>query len=1087
MAADGEVEHGKRDANNRKKSHSNKSKQRPRRNDRNKEETEIEELKEQCSEEIAWQNFSKFDDFPISSKTLNGLIKANFISPTEIQKEGIALALRGLDVLGAAKTGSGKTLAFIIPILELLWKEKFTTLDGLGALVISPTRELAYQTFEVLRKVGKFHSFSAGLIIGGKDMKEEQARILDTNIIVCTPGRLLQHMDETPSFDCNNLKVLVLDEADRILDMGFQDAMNAIIENLPLERQTLLFSATQTKSVKDLARLSLKDPSYVSVHEKAKFITPKKLSQVKFFYEVFRRLRPGVPLMALYGKQKQIKRVGIYEEFCRKASAFLFATDIAARGLDFPEVQWVVQFDCPEDTNTYIHRVGRTARLEKDGQALLILLPSEEAEMIKQLEAKKVPIQEIRPDPKKMQSIQNKLASFCAQSQEMKYWAQRSIVSYARSVFLQSNKKVFDVQKLPIKEYAISLGLPVPPRIRFMKKLEKKIGSAKKEAQKDEKLEKAFKRSRLNDDDSEDSESDDNEERIDEEMETRNEDGKNEASDIDENEEDDVLVLKKKHLYTEVDENEDDEGLLEIKDEKSSKVVKSRKAPDSRVIMAKKIIRKGIRLNTKIKFDEDGEDPSYVSVHEKAKFITPKKLSQVKFFYEVFRRLRPGVPLMALYGKQKQIKRVGIYEEFCRKASAFLFATDIAARGLDFPEVQWVVQFDCPEDTNTYIHRVGRTARLEKDGQALLILLPSEEAEMIKQLEAKKVPIQEIRPDPKKMQSIQNKLASFCAQSQEMKYWAQRSIVSYARSVFLQSNKKVFDVQKLPIKEYAISLGLPVPPRIRFMKKLEKKIGSAKKEAQKDEKLEKAFKRSRLNDDDSEDSESDDNEEHISEEMETRNEDGKNEASDIDENEEDDVLVLKKKHLYTEVDENEDDEGLLEVKDEKSSKVVKSRKAPDSRVIMAKKIIRKGIRLNTKIKFDEDGEANEVAKPVVSDNESSDEVEDSDQLKPISIEELEGKDIVGGIDIKKMMKKLGKEDKLDRQTERDRNSVTLGGEESSNQGELSDGSDEEPEHKRSERPSPRKKARTDTVELPGQQESLKEDEELALQLLSGLS
>ncbi|XP_065057141.1 probable ATP-dependent RNA helicase DDX10 isoform X1 [Rhopilema esculentum] len=795
MAADGEVEHGKRDANNRKKSHSNKSKQRPRRNDRNKEETEIEELKEQCSEEIAWQNFSKFDDFPISSKTLNGLIKANFISPTEIQKEGIALALRGLDVLGAAKTGSGKTLAFIIPILELLWKEKFTTLDGLGALVISPTRELAYQTFEVLRKVGKFHSFSAGLIIGGKDMKEEQARILDTNIIVCTPGRLLQHMDETPSFDCNNLKVLVLDEADRILDMGFQDAMNAIIENLPLERQTLLFSATQTKSVKDLARLSLKDPSYVSVHEKAKFITPKKLSQ--------------------------------YFVIC--------------------ELQDKINF-----------------------------------------------------------------------------------------------------------------------------------------------------------------------------------------------------------LY------------------------------------------------------------SFIKNHLKSKVIIfMSSCKQVKFFYEVFRRLRPGVPLMALYGKQKQIKRVGIYEEFCRKASAFLFATDIAARGLDFPEVQWVVQFDCPEDTNTYIHRVGRTARLEKDGQALLILLPSEEAEMIKQLEAKKVPIQEIRPDPKKMQSIQNKLASFCAQSQEMKYWAQRSIVSYARSVFLQSNKKVFDVQKLPIKEYAISLGLPVPPRIRFMKKLEKKIGSAKKEAQKDEKLEKAFKRSRLNDDDSEDSESDDNEERIDEEMETRNEDGKNEASDIDENEEDDVLVLKKKHLYTEVDENEDDEGLLEVKDEKSSKVVKSRKAPDSRVIMAKKIIRKGIRLNTKIKFDEDGEANEVAKPVVSDNESSDEVEDSDQLKPISIEELEGKDIVGGIDIKKMMKKLGKEDKLDRQTERDRvkrkhqenrkkqrkerkifsemNSVTLGGEESSNQGELSDGSDEEPEHKRSERPSPRKKARTDTVELPGQQESLKEDEELALQLLSGLS
>jgi len=190
--------------------------------------------------------------------------------------------------------------------------------------------------------------------------------------------------------------------------------------------------------------------------------------QVKFIYEIFRRLRPGNPLMALYGKQKQIKRVGIYKEFCRKANSVLFATDIAARGLDFPEVHWVVQLDCPEDSNTYIHRVGRTARFERDGQALLVLLPSEEEEMVKQLEARKVPIQQIQPDPKKLQNIQRKLASFCAQNQEIKHWAQRSIISYVRSVFLQSNKGIFDVHKLQIREYAISLGLPVPPRIRFM-------------------------------------------------------------------------------------------------------------------------------------------------------------------------------------------------------------------------------------------------------------------------------------------------------------------------------------------------------------------------------------------------------------------------------------------------------------------------------------------------------------------------------------------------------------------------------------------------------------------------------------------
>ena len=121
---------------------------------------------------------------------------------------------------------------------------------------------------------------SAGLVTGGKNLEEEQRRIRTTNIIICTPGRLLQHMDETPNFECNNLKVLVLDEADRILDLGFARTMNAIIENLPVERQTMLFSATQTKSVNDLARLSLKNPEYVSVHEKDKFTTPQQLVQI---------------------------------------------------------------------------------------------------------------------------------------------------------------------------------------------------------------------------------------------------------------------------------------------------------------------------------------------------------------------------------------------------------------------------------------------------------------------------------------------------------------------------------------------------------------------------------------------------------------------------------------------------------------------------------------------------------------------------------------------------------------------------------------------------------------------------------------
>ncbi|XP_073922869.1 probable ATP-dependent RNA helicase DDX10 isoform X2 [Castor canadensis] len=451
---------------------------------------------------------TRFSDFPLSKKTLKGLQEAQYRLLTEIQKQTIGLALQGKDVLGAAKTGSGKTLAFLVPVLEALYRLQWTSTDGLGVLIISPTRELAYQTFEVLRKVGKNHEFSAGLIIGGKDLKHEAERINNINILVCTPGRLLQHMDETICFHATNLQMLVLDEADRILDMGFADTMNAIIENLPKKRQTLLFSATQTKSVKDLARLSLKNPEYVWVHEKAKYSTPATLEQnyivcelhqkisvlysflrshlkkksivffssckeVQYLYRVFCRLRPGISILALHGRQQQMRRMEVYNEFVRKRAAVLFATDIAARGLDFPAVNWVLQFDCPEDANTYIHRAGRTARYKEGGEALLILLPSEEQRMIQQLLLKKVPVKEIKINPEKLIDVQKKLESFLAQDQDLKERAQRCFVSYIRSVYLMKDKEVFDVSKLPIPEYARSLGLAVAPRIRFLQKMEK--------------------------------------------------------------------------------------------------------------------------------------------------------------------------------------------------------------------------------------------------------------------------------------------------------------------------------------------------------------------------------------------------------------------------------------------------------------------------------------------------------------------------------------------------------------------------------------------------------------------------------------
>uniref|UniRef100_A0A668A3B4 ATP-dependent RNA helicase n=1 Tax=Myripristis murdjan TaxID=586833 RepID=A0A668A3B4_9TELE len=471
----------------------------------------------------------KFSDFPISRRTLRGLQEAQYRQPTEIQRQTIGFALQGRDVLGAAKTGSGKTLAFLIPVLECLYRQQWTAMDGLGALIISPTRELAYQTFEVLRKVGKNHEFSAGLIIGGKDLSSESERIHRTNIVICTPGRLLQHMDQTADFHASGLHMLVLDEADRILDMGFADTLNAIVENLPSSRQTLLFSATQTKSVKDLARLSLKDPEYVWVHEKAKFSTPATLEQsyvvcelhqkvnmlysfirshlqkkvivffacckeVQYLFRVFCRLRPGMPILALHGKQQQMKRVEVYNDFIRKKHAVLFATDIAARGLDFPAVNWVLQFDCPEDADTYIHRVGRTARYKEGGEALLVLLPSEEEGMVAQLQAKKVPINKIQVNPEKLQSVQQKLESFLAQEKEQKERAQRCFVSYLRSVYLMKNKDVFDVFKLQLQEYAGSLGLAVAPRVRFLSKAQKQKADREEDEPSEEDAElKSFK------------------------------------------------------------------------------------------------------------------------------------------------------------------------------------------------------------------------------------------------------------------------------------------------------------------------------------------------------------------------------------------------------------------------------------------------------------------------------------------------------------------------------------------------------------------------------------------------------------------
>lgn len=323
--------------------------------------------------------------------------------------------------------------------------------------------------------------------------------------------------------------VLVLDEADRILDMGFAKTLSALLSHLPKSRQTLLFSATQTQSVAQLARLSLKDPVHIGVQEAgSSTATPASLSQhysvctldrkldilwsfikthlhskilvflssgkqVRFVFEAFCKMQPGISLLHLHGKQKQAARLTMYSRFTSSQHAVLFATDIAARGLDFPSVDWVVQVDAPEDSETYIHRVGRTARYDSSGKGLLLLLPSEEEGMLAALGKKGVKIENIKIRASKTQSIQNQLQNLAFQDPEIKYLGQRvslvffgpggsmreltgplsvrldqAFVSYVRSVYLHKDKSIFKLDELPADKFAESLGLPGAPKIKFL-------------------------------------------------------------------------------------------------------------------------------------------------------------------------------------------------------------------------------------------------------------------------------------------------------------------------------------------------------------------------------------------------------------------------------------------------------------------------------------------------------------------------------------------------------------------------------------------------------------------------------------------
>ncbi|XP_033472922.2 ATP-dependent RNA helicase DDX18 [Epinephelus lanceolatus] len=436
----------------------------------------------------------------VSESTLKGVKEMGFEHMTEIQHKSIRPLLEGRDVLAAAKTGSGKTLAFLIPSIELIYKLKFMPRNGTGVVILSPTRELAMQTYGVLKELMTHHVHTFGLIMGGSNRSAEAQRLANgVNILVATPGRLLDHLQNTPGFMFKNLQCLIIDEADRILEVGFEEELKQIIKLLPKKRQTMLFSATQTRKVEDLARISLKkEPLYVGVDDNKDNATVDGLEQgyvvcpsekrflllftflkknrkkklmvffsscmsVKFHYELLNYI--DLPVMAIHGKQKQTKRTTTFFQFCNADSGILLCTDVAARGLDIPEVDWIVQYDPPDDPKEYIHRVGRTARgINGRGHALLILRP-EELGFLRFLKQAKVPLSEFDFSWSKISDIQSQLEKLIEKNYYLHKSAQEAYKSYVRAYDSHSLKQIYSVNTLNLPMVALSFGFKVPPYV----------------------------------------------------------------------------------------------------------------------------------------------------------------------------------------------------------------------------------------------------------------------------------------------------------------------------------------------------------------------------------------------------------------------------------------------------------------------------------------------------------------------------------------------------------------------------------------------------------------------------------------------
>src|SRR5438132_3456786 len=350
-----------------------------------------------------------FSNFGLHPDLLRGIKELGFTRPTPIQNDAIPPAMAGKDVLAAAATGSGKTAAFLLPILHrLIGKKRGTT----RALILTPTRELAAQIDEHLRELAIHTPISGAAVYGGVGMgPQEHAFRTGVDVLVATPGRLLDHF-RNPYAKLEGLEILVLDEADRMLDMGFLPDIRRVLKHLPARRQTLFFSATLPSAIVQLAQEMLKNPAMISVERKAApavgitqsvfpvsqelkirllemlidsgeiknaIVFTRTKHRANRVYEQLERRR--IRVARIHGNRSQGQRTEALAGFKSGKYRILVATDIAARGIDVEALSHVVNFDVPKVPDDYIHRVGRTARAELTGDAFTFVSPEEESDL----------------------------------------------------------------------------------------------------------------------------------------------------------------------------------------------------------------------------------------------------------------------------------------------------------------------------------------------------------------------------------------------------------------------------------------------------------------------------------------------------------------------------------------------------------------------------------------------------------------------------------------------------------------------------------------------------------------------------------